>query len=85
MGVGTLLIFSALMVALPLNAFFTVQQGRLDGPLSALLGPQVLQEQRLALAGALAVVCVNLVVAGFVVAAWLERPPPAASSARKEQ
>ncbi|KAI3438837.1 hypothetical protein D9Q98_001254 [Chlorella vulgaris] len=74
-------VFSLLMVALPLTAFSWAWNGRLDGLLLSILSPKLLEEQRVVIAGTLAVAAVNLAVAAFVTAAWLEKPPPAA---RKE-
>ena len=76
MGLGTLLFFSVLMVVVPLGTFFSAKQGRLDGPLGALVGQGALESNRLVVAGLAGVAAVNLVVATFVVVAWLEPPLP---------
>lgn len=83
-AVGTLLLFSVLMVAVPLGAFFATQQGRLDEVLQPLLGQQTLQDNRTVVAGALGVLAVNAVVAVFVAVAWLEPPPPPQDAASKK-
>jgi hypothetical protein len=57
--VGTLLVFSLLMVALPLSAFFSTWNGRLDGLLQPILGPQLLQDHRLVVAAVLSVLGVS--------------------------
>lgn len=77
MALGTLVLFSLLMVVLPLSTFFSTWKGRWDGVLQPVLGQQLLEDNRLAVAGVLGVLGVNLVLAAFVAAAWLERPPPA--------
>ena len=82
-AIGTLLLFSVLMVAVPLGAFFSAWHGRLDGALQPLLGQQLLEDHRLVIAGGLGVLGVNAVLAAFVVAAWLEAPP--APSNHKEE
>lgn len=81
----TLLLFSLLMVAVPLGAFFSAQQGRLDALLQPLLGQQVLQDSRTVVAGVVGVLAVNAVLAAFVVTAWLEPPPPPRDAASKKQ
>lgn len=64
-----LLFFSLLMAAVPLSAFNAAWQGRLDGLLQPIFGPQLLSQQRLAIAGGLGVLGVNFVIAAFVLAA----------------
>lgn len=59
MGLGTLLVFSLLMVALPLSTFSSAYQGRLDGLLQPLLGAELLEEHRVVVAGTLAVLGVS--------------------------
>ena len=49
----TLLIFSVLMAAVPLGAFVSAWQGRLDLLLSPLVGQHLLENHRLAVAGGL--------------------------------
>jgi hypothetical protein len=71
-----LLFFSLLMVAVPLSAFSAAWQGRLDSLLEPIIGSQLLAQQRVVIAGGLGVLGVNLVVAAFVVTAWLETSPP---------
>lgn len=80
----TLVLFSLLMVAVPLGTFFSVWQGRLDHLLSPLLGAQLLEQQRIVVAGALGVLGVNAVIATFVAAAWLEKPPPQQKGGKAE-
>lgn len=80
----TLLLFSLLMVAVPLATFYSALHGRLDGLLQPLLGPQALADSRLPVAGGLAVLAVNVVLAAFVAAAWLEAPPPPKAAAKKD-
>ena len=75
----TLLIFSVLMAAVPLLTFVSAWQGTLDVFLSPLLG-HLLENHRLAVAGVLGALAVNLVLAAFVALAWLERPPPSRRS-----
>lgn len=84
-AVVTLLLFSVLMVAVPLGAFFAAQQGRLDAALLPLLGQQTLQDNRTVVAGALGVLAVNAVLAAFVAVAWLEPPPPPKDAASKKE
>lgn len=71
-----LVVFSLLMVALPLGTFFSANQGAWDALLRPLVGSQVLEANRLLLAGGLAVAAVNLVLVSFVVSAWREKLPP---------
>jgi hypothetical protein len=71
----TLFSYSLLMVALPLSAFFAASSGSLDVLLEVIVGPDPTQGARLSFAGVLGVICVNLVVAGYVVQAWREQPP----------
>ena len=82
MGVGTVLVYSILLAVIPLSAFFAVTQGLLDSVFAALLGTALTTSTRLVLAGVTGVVCVNLVVAAFLVSAWREPVPPAASQQR---
>lgn len=84
MAVGTLVFFSLLMATLPLGAFYSVLQGRADPLLQPLLGAPQLEEHRLVVAAALAVLAVNCVVAAFVAAAWLEKPPAKAKGGKAE-
>lgn len=83
-AVATLLLFSVLMVAVPLGAFFAAQQGRLDAALQPLLGQQTLQDNRIVVSGALGVLAVNAVLAAYVAAAWFEPPPPPQDAASKK-
>ena len=86
MGVGTVAIFSVLLAAIPLTTFFGVLHGRADILLATLLGQsQVSDSARLAFAGIIGVVSVNLVVAAFIVAAWREPTgTPPTEDAKKE-
>ncbi len=83
-AVATLLLFSVLMVAVPLGAFFAAQQGHLDAALQPLLGQQTLQDNRIVVSGALGVLAVNAVLAAYVAAAWFEPPPPPQDAASKK-
>lgn len=76
-------VFAVLMVAFPLGTLLSVQHGRLDSLLQPLVGAEVLQGNRTVVAGALAVVAVQLTLALFVVAAWAERPPPPKETKRE--
>lgn len=85
MGVATVTVFSLLLAAIPLSAFFAATQGWLDPAYAALLGGQAItKSSRLILAGLTGVVFVNLVVAAFLVAAWLE-PVPSTDDARAKK
>lgn len=79
-----LVLFSLLMVAVPLGAFFSTWHGLLDDVLNPVLGAQLLEQQRIVVAGALGVLGVNAVIATFVAAAWLERPPPQQKGGKAE-
>jgi len=77
MGVGTVAVFSVLLAAIPLSAFFATINGKLDATLGSILGPdQITDSNRLTLAGIIGVVSVNLVLAAFLVAVWREPVPP---------
>lgn len=86
MALGTLLLFSCCMFTAPLIAFFAASQGRLDSLLAPFLaeGTAPSPHSRQVLGGVLGVVTVNLVVALFVVAAWLEPLPPPKNGAKKQ-
>jgi hypothetical protein len=84
MAFGTVLLFSLLMVACPLGIYFSAAQGRLDSLLSALLGSQLLENNRTVVAGVCSVLAVNAVLLAFVVAAFLESPPPPAQGADRK-
>ena len=76
MGVATVAVFSLLLAVIPLSVFHAATQGRLDAVYEAILGAQpITPSSRLILAGVTGVVFVNLVVAAFLVAAWLEPAP----------
>ena len=76
MGVGTVGLFSALLAVVPLAVFFAAKHGGMDAALGAVLGADNLTDSsRLIVSGVLGVVCVNLVVALFLVVAWQEPPP----------
>ena len=84
MGVGTVAVFSVLLAAIPLSAFFATINGKLDATLAPLLGQTLITDSnRLILAGIIGVVSVNLVVAAFLVAAWREPVPPPSSAAQR--
>lgn len=73
---STLLLFSLLMITVPLVTFYSALHGRLDPLLQPLLGPHLLADSRLTVAGGLGVLAVNAVLAAFLLAAWREAPPP---------
>ncbi len=75
MGLATLAVFSFLLAAIPLSTFFAVLHGWGD-PLLAALSLSLTDTTRLVAAGVTGVVAVNLVLAAFVVAAWVEPAPP---------
>ena len=82
MGVGTVAIFSILLIAIPLGTFFAVLHGTID----SYIGLDTLSDSnRLIFAGIIGVVSVNLVVAAFLIAAWREPVPPSTTSSKKEQ
>ncbi len=83
MGVGTVAVFSVLLAAIPLSAFFATINGKLDATLAPFLGQtQITDSNRLILAGIIGVVSVNLIVAAFLVAAWREPVPPSSATQR---
>jgi hypothetical protein len=86
MGVGTVAIFSVLLAAIPLSAFFATINGKLDATLAVFLGqPQISDNTRLVSSAIIGVVLVNLVVAAFLVAAWREPVPPSSSQQRSKK
>jgi VMA21-like domain len=86
MGVGTVAVFSVLLAAIPLSAFFATINGNLDATLAPLLGPtQNTDSNRLIFAGIIGVISVNLVVAAFLVAAWREPVPPSSTAQRPKE
>jgi len=77
MGLSTVSIFATLLAVLPLAAFYAMNHGAFDSLLGAVLGPgNVTSSSRLVSSGILGVVCVNIIVAGFLIAAWREPTPP---------
>ena len=86
MGVATVATFSVLLAAIPLAAFYAAAHGALDPAFRALLGSAAsVDANRPVLSGVAAVVCVNLVVAAFLVAAWMEPAHPAAADDRSKR
>lgn len=84
MGVGTVAVFSVLLAAIPLSAFFATINGKLDAIIAPLLGQTLLTDSnRLILAGIIGVLLVNLVVAAFLVAAWREPVPPSSTATQR--
>lgn len=88
MGVGTVAAFSCILATFPLWVLSQIRQGHLDNVILFIIGnhrQNFLHANRVVIGGVIAIILVNLVVAAFLLVAFVFEKTPSTPDRKKKE